>query len=332
MSIDIRSDGRVFLAGETSYALPTAVGCDGNTLRIKNRGPAAVAITPSISGQTVDDGTSITLPVRQTAVFASDGANWDMLGGIETGGAPALGAFPSGGIVLWHGLLTAIPTGWFLCDGTHGTPDLRDRFVVGAGIERDPGATGGTANHSHTAHTMLTHAGMAVAEHPAQAHVGANVSAHAGAAVADHAALPHTDAAVSVHTGAAVSAHTGAAVSAHTGCAVTAHTSVATKQGTAAGNVITTGTHTVTQPAAHTVTQPANHTVTQPDAHTVTQATQHPLQSHVITQSSDHTVTQADAHVALGHTVTQPNQHAEQGHSTVSNLPPFYEMAYIMKA
>lgn len=36
-------------------------------------------------------------------------------------------------IVFWHGASNAIPTGWVLCDGTHGTPDLRDQFILGGG-------------------------------------------------------------------------------------------------------------------------------------------------------------------------------------------------------
>ena len=39
---------------------------------------------------------------------------------------------PSGVILLWYGTAGNIPTGWVLCDGSNGTPDLRDRFVVGA--------------------------------------------------------------------------------------------------------------------------------------------------------------------------------------------------------
>lgn len=41
--------------------------------------------------------------------------------------------FPTGGIVIWSGSASNIPSGWTLCDGTNGTPDLRNRFVVGAG-------------------------------------------------------------------------------------------------------------------------------------------------------------------------------------------------------
>jgi microcystin-dependent protein len=52
---------------------------------------------------------------------------------------------PTGGIILWSGSAAAIPTGWLLCDGTNSTPNLRDRFVVGAGTTYAVGATGGAA-------------------------------------------------------------------------------------------------------------------------------------------------------------------------------------------
>jgi microcystin-dependent protein len=67
---------------------------------------------------------------------------------------------PSGVITLWSGAIGAIPAGWLLCNGTSGTPDLRDRFVVGAGTTYAVGATGGAATvtlstgnlpaHTHT--------------------------------------------------------------------------------------------------------------------------------------------------------------------------------------
>ena len=42
------------------------------------------------------------------------------------------GGIPSGVIVAWSGLISAIPTGFVLCNGANGTPDLRNRFVIGA--------------------------------------------------------------------------------------------------------------------------------------------------------------------------------------------------------
>lgn len=62
---------------------------------------------------------------------------------------------PSGVIVLWSGSIGSIPAGWYLCNGANGTPDLRDKFVVGAGSTYAVDATGGSANaivvsHTHT--------------------------------------------------------------------------------------------------------------------------------------------------------------------------------------
>ena len=64
-------------------------------------------------------------------------------------------AVPQGFIGLWSGAANAIPTGWVLCDGQNNTPDLRNRFVVGAGSGYSVGNTGGSADatlvsHSHT--------------------------------------------------------------------------------------------------------------------------------------------------------------------------------------
>jgi hypothetical protein len=73
------------------------------------------------------------------------------------GTASATGAtIPSGLISLWSGSIGSIPVGWYLCDGTNGTPDLRDRFIVGAGTTYAVTATGGSADsvvvsHTHTA-------------------------------------------------------------------------------------------------------------------------------------------------------------------------------------
>lgn len=63
---------------------------------------------------------------------------------------------PTGMISLWYGATGSVPVGWYLCDGTNGTPDLRDRFIVGAGSSYAVNATGGSkdaivVSHTHTA-------------------------------------------------------------------------------------------------------------------------------------------------------------------------------------
>jgi hypothetical protein len=70
-------------------------------------------------------------------------------------------AVPSGGIILWSGSTGSIPATWFLCDGTNGTPDLRNSFIVGAGSTYAVNATGGTADavvvsHTHSATSTST--------------------------------------------------------------------------------------------------------------------------------------------------------------------------------
>ena len=52
---------------------------------------------------------------------------WDLIGFYAPGAT-----IPIGGIIMWSGAISAIPSGWFLCNGTLGTPDLTDRFVIHA--------------------------------------------------------------------------------------------------------------------------------------------------------------------------------------------------------
>jgi hypothetical protein len=70
------------------------------------------------------------------------------------------GNIPVGGIILWHGSSGNIPSGWALCNGSNGTPDLRNRFVVGAGDTYSPGDTGGSSSidweHNHSSGSYAT--------------------------------------------------------------------------------------------------------------------------------------------------------------------------------
>ncbi len=55
-----------------------------------------------------------------------------------------------GMIMLWYGSIATIPSGWHLCDGAMGTPNLRWKFVVGAHTATPaPGTTGGATSHKH---------------------------------------------------------------------------------------------------------------------------------------------------------------------------------------
>lgn len=90
-----------------------------------------------------------------------------------TGAVVTLGITPVGGIILWSGTLLDIPAGWQLCDGSNGTPDLRNRFVLGAGPSGfgfPPGTNGGSDTHAHGGATG-NHA-LTVAQMPPHQHGG----------------------------------------------------------------------------------------------------------------------------------------------------------------
>ena len=52
-------------------------------------------------------------------------------------------------IMLWNGTKNDIPKGWAICNGENGTPDLRDRFILGAGGTEDSGKSGDADKHTH---------------------------------------------------------------------------------------------------------------------------------------------------------------------------------------
>lgn len=88
-----------------------------------------------------------------TAPTASPGTNTTQ---IATTAFVLANGVPSGSIMMWSGSIASIPSGYLLCDGTNGTPDLRSRFIVGAGSTYAVAATGGSADaivvsHTHTA-------------------------------------------------------------------------------------------------------------------------------------------------------------------------------------
>lgn len=88
--------------------------------------------------------------------------NADVVYIVPDGGGPggdggSGGNIPAGGIIIWSGAADAVPDGWALCDGTNGTPDLRDRFVLGAGSKYGVGAKGGEETHKLTTAEMPIH-------------------------------------------------------------------------------------------------------------------------------------------------------------------------------
>jgi hypothetical protein len=137
--------------GQTGVAVPA-----GKTTVVFNNGTDCLNAITHLSNLTLatalpaaSGGTGINAAGTAGNVLTSNGSAW-----VSSGAAYV----PSGGIIMWSGSIASIPSGWYLCDGLNSTPDLRDRFVVGAGTTYAVADTGGSPNaivvsHTHTATT-----------------------------------------------------------------------------------------------------------------------------------------------------------------------------------
>jgi hypothetical protein len=129
-------------------------------------------------------------------------------GGHSAFAAPA-GLVPIGGIIMWSGTVATIPANWALCNGSNSTPDLRDRFIVGA-KQDDSGVaktnltgsltqSGGAVDHHHANHTFTQ-----PTAHGTLTHTTGNDSSTTGG-TAKVVATTHT--LTNNHSGGAVDAH-----------------------------------------------------------------------------------------------------------------------------
>ena len=83
---------------------------------------------------------------------------------------------PSGVILMWGGSADTIPRGWALCDGTNGTPDLLDRFVVASGKNYPQGSKGGAASATPEVSTGTAKTGIGLADAAPKGTAGSSVT------------------------------------------------------------------------------------------------------------------------------------------------------------
>lgn len=158
-------------------------------------------------------------------------------------------ALPAGCILLWSGSVSTIPSGWALCDGTGGTPNLVDRFVVGAGSTYAVGATGGATSVTTSSNGAHTHTGntgshtLDVTELPAHTHT-ASVTDPGHTHTVTPQAITQTGTTYGFYPGGIASFTSLSAASTTTGISVSNSST-----GGGAGH-----THTISSDGAHTHT------------------------------------------------------------------------------
>lgn len=273
------------------------------------------------------------------------------------------GVLPIGSIILWSGTLANIPTGWSICDGSvangHATPDLRSRFVIGAGnggIYNSPGVTGGSSTTAGAATTSSdgshTHPGSTTNSVANHSHIGSSASSSGSVAGAHlHAGSTSDTAANHTHTASGTTSSDGShnhggAVDSHAlslseipahnhltaGLQVVGNTpgglNLVTGSGVTWGFTLETNqggglghNHTLGFDGGHTHTTSGSTSADGSHSHALNMLTDGD-HSHSISTSV--TVAADGAH---SHTVTNPSD----GAHTHTVTPPFYALAYIMR-
>ena len=283
--------------------LPT--GNSGKIVKGTEIDTELTAIASAISSKA--DLNSPALTGTPTAPTASYGTNTTQVATT----AFVQAAIPSGVILLWSGSVASIPSGWALCNGSSGTPDLRNRFVVGAGSTYAVGDTGGSATSTLTsselpAHThSLSASGTTSGQSVGHTHT---FSGTTGNQSADHTHSGTTD--VNTFAGTINGISESFAVS-----------------GSASGVFTKTGGHPVNNtPVANDSGGGDGVTFDGTHSHTFTTGTTSANHNHTYSGttsavSGDHT-----------HTVTVTGTSGSTGSgASFTNLPPYYALAYIMR-
>ena len=166
--------------GTTSTTFTNLTTNVTGTLPVANGGTGAATLTAN--NVILGNGTSavaFVAPGTNGNVLTSNGTTWT---------STTITSFVTGMIMMWSGTIATIPSGWLLCNGSSGTPDLRNRFVIGA-FSDDSGTakttvtgsatqTGGTKDAIVVSHT---HTGTSTVTDPTHQHALTNYgSAQAG--------------------------------------------------------------------------------------------------------------------------------------------------------
>jgi microcystin-dependent protein len=353
-STDITLTSLNGVVDEARSAVLAVTGTPGVTrvLTIPNVKKAYTVInsTTNIIQVKTASGSAFNCPPSATAVVACDGLNGvqgsgiapltsPSFTGVPTAPTAAIGtsttqlattafvqnALPVGLITLWSGSIASIPSGWALCDGTAGTPNLRDRFVVGAGSTYAVGDTGGfnTITLDTTQIPSHTHTGTTAATDLAHTHTGSGTTgnnnvdhSHTGSGTTSGFSNDHT------HSGTTNDAGSHN----HTVSDTAGPNPISDNVESGGGwsfykyNTLTTSTAGNHAHSFSTGGQSANHTHT----YSFTTSGQNTTHTHSFS------FTTSGASVSMSHTHTFTSN-ATGGGLAHENRPPYYALAYIMR-
>lgn len=321
-------------AGLAPLASPTFTGVPAAPTASVGTNTTQVATTAFVNAEIASDTAGLA-PLASpaftgvpTAPTAAGGTNTTQLATTaftNAAIASALpGALPVGLITLWSGSIVSIPAGWTLCDGTLGTPDLRDRFIVGAGSTYAVNATGGVNTVTLTTAQMPSHTHTNTVSTANLAHIHSNTVSTADLSHT-HNVVGNSDVQSVVHT------HTGTTDSAGTH----AHDIYADDLSGAGGGSNPDAVFPATGGVIVGVTRNAGahvHGFTTSGISSTSHQHAISLTSAAMSANSTHTHTVTvgamSANETHSHTVTIATAGSSSAHE---NRPPYFALAYIMK-
>lgn len=256
--------------------------------------PILNTISPDYGGNRVTNiGTPVAAMDATTKQYVDDR--------VATVGGTA-GSIPVGGIIMWSGSTSTIPAGWALCNGSNGTPNLLNRFVVAAGGSYTVGATGGGDSFTIGTNNLPNHThGITDPGHLHAVNITSAGSGGHGHQISSSGLHTHTTDNTGNHQ------HNGYYRSIYTGNgSFMALTNQPTASGTSTAATANDGTHT------HTISSSGSHT------HTTDTVANH-----------QHTVAGNTATGTTGISVAQGGGTASP--AAIDKRPQYYALAYIMR-
>ncbi len=276
-------------AGTLTAPIPTGSTTVGGSVVLKGAGTHAdITLTNVEGGMSIMSGSQLCVLMDPVGNTTTNGAL--DCSEVEQVNVPLI---PTGVITMWYGSIASIPTGWLLCDGTHGTPNLTGGIFVASadGVVLVPGQTGGANSVTGTSSSNGSHS-----------HGGATASG------GGQSLLATTDTQGAHSHGGSDGAYTLqiADIPSHTH----SNTSLSNNSGGTPGIVGGTGTPTTLNTSGTGGGGAHSHTISTDGAH-----------SHNVTVSSVNPI-------SLGISTDGSHTHT----TTVNTVPPFMALVYIMKS